>query len=166
VVVVSSAVNRTNPEVAAALANRIPVVPRAEMLGELMRFRYSSRWPARMARPPPRAWWRACWPRADSIRPSSSAAAEERRQQCAPRRGPLPGRRSRRERCLVHAPAAHDRHRHQHRQRSSGTHDGDFSRLKQSFVDFLHNLPFYGLAVLCADDANVQSILESVGGRS
>ena len=28
-----------------------------------------------------------------------------------------------------------------------GTHDGDFGRLKQSFVDFLHNLPFYGLAV-------------------
>jgi UDP-N-acetylmuramate--alanine ligase len=43
------------------------------------------------------------------------------------------------------------------------THDGDFSRLKQSFVDFLHNLPFYGLAVLCADDAHVTSILEAVG---
>jgi UDP-N-acetylmuramate--alanine ligase len=41
VVVVSSAVNRSNPEVAAALTGRIPVVPRAEMLGELMRFRYS-----------------------------------------------------------------------------------------------------------------------------
>jgi len=43
------------------------------------------------------------------------------------------------------------------------THDGDFSRLKQSFVDFLHNLPFYGLAVLCADDEYVRSILEAVG---
>jgi len=42
------------------------------------------------------------------------------------------------------------------------THDGDFARLKQSFVDFLHNLPFYGLAVLCADDEHVQSILEAV----
>src|ERR1700678_4776777 len=41
VVVVSSAVNRSNPEVAAALAKRVPVVARAEMLGELMRFRYS-----------------------------------------------------------------------------------------------------------------------------
>ena len=40
VVVVSSAVNRSNPEVAAALAKRVPVVARAEMLGELMRFRY------------------------------------------------------------------------------------------------------------------------------
>jgi UDP-N-acetylmuramate--alanine ligase len=41
VVVVSSAVHRDNPEVAAALARRIPVVARAEMLAELMRFRYS-----------------------------------------------------------------------------------------------------------------------------
>src|ERR1700761_3927441 len=41
VVVVSSAIGRSNPEIATALARRIPVVPRAEMLGELMRFRYS-----------------------------------------------------------------------------------------------------------------------------
>ena len=41
VVVISSAVSQENPEVAAALARRIPVVPRAEMLGELMRFRYA-----------------------------------------------------------------------------------------------------------------------------
>src|ERR1700727_2515861 len=43
------------------------------------------------------------------------------------------------------------------------THEGDFSRLKQSFVDFLHNLPFYGLAGLCADDEHVRSILHAVG---
>jgi len=44
-----------------------------------------------------------------------------------------------------------------------GTHDGDFNRLRQSFVDFLHNLPFYGLAVLCVDDAEVRGILDRVG---
>ena len=43
-----------------------------------------------------------------------------------------------------------------------GTHDGDFARLQQSFIDFLHNLPFYGLAVLCTDDARVQAILGEV----
>jgi len=41
VVVVSSAINADNPEVMRALERRIPVVKRAEMLGELMRFRYS-----------------------------------------------------------------------------------------------------------------------------
>jgi UDP-N-acetylmuramate--alanine ligase len=43
------------------------------------------------------------------------------------------------------------------------THEGDFARLKQSFVDFLHNLPFYGLAVLCADDEHVRDIVPRVG---
>lgn len=41
VVVVSSAISRGNPEIESAVAQRIPVVARAEMLGELMRFRYS-----------------------------------------------------------------------------------------------------------------------------
>ncbi|HCV78744.1 MAG TPA: UDP-N-acetylmuramate--L-alanine ligase, partial [Pseudomonas sp.] len=40
VLVVSSAINRSNPEVSAALEQRIPVVPRAEMLSELMRYRH------------------------------------------------------------------------------------------------------------------------------
>ena len=35
-----------------------------------------------------------------------------------------------------------------------GTHGGDFEKLKASFVEFLHNLPFYGLAVICSDDAS------------
>jgi UDP-N-acetylmuramate--alanine ligase len=44
-----------------------------------------------------------------------------------------------------------------------GTHGGDFGKLCQSFVSFLHNLPFYGLAVLCNDDENVRRILPDVG---
>jgi UDP-N-acetylmuramate--alanine ligase len=43
-----------------------------------------------------------------------------------------------------------------------GTHGGDFARLCDSFVSFLHNLPFYGLAVLCQDDEHVQGILPRV----
>jgi UDP-N-acetylmuramate--alanine ligase len=39
---------------------------------------------------------------------------------------------------------------------------GDFGRLKQGFVDFLHNLPFYGMAVLCVDDEHVRDILPRV----
>ena len=38
------------------------------------------------------------------------------------------------------------------------TYGHDFNRLKQAFVDFVEHLPFYGLAVLCGDDANVQDI--------
>ncbi|MGP4881993.1 hypothetical protein ACTXQV_61570, partial [Klebsiella pneumoniae] len=36
-------------------------------------------------------------------------------------------------------------------------------KLKDTFVQFLHNLPFYGLAVVCGDDANIREILPRVG---
>ncbi len=39
------------------------------------------------------------------------------------------------------------------------TYGHDFGRLKQAFVDFIEHLPFYGVAVLCTDDANVRDIL-------
>ena len=42
------------------------------------------------------------------------------------------------------------------------TYEGDFSKLKQTFIDFLHNLPFYGLAVMCGDDPVVRDILPEV----
>ena len=43
------------------------------------------------------------------------------------------------------------------------TYDGDFNKLKKTFVEFLHNLPFYGMAVMCIDDDVVRSILPDVG---
>ncbi|MBK9117729.1 MAG: UDP-N-acetylmuramate--L-alanine ligase [Betaproteobacteria bacterium] len=42
------------------------------------------------------------------------------------------------------------------------TYGHDFGRLKRAFVDFLQRLPFYGVAVVCVDDANVRSILPDV----
>ncbi len=42
------------------------------------------------------------------------------------------------------------------------TYGGDFEKLKQTFVDFLMHLPFYGLAVVCADDEHIQSVLPKV----
>ena len=42
------------------------------------------------------------------------------------------------------------------------TYGHDFERLKQAFVDFLHRMPFYGVAVLCTDDAAVRDILPKV----
>ena len=42
------------------------------------------------------------------------------------------------------------------------TYGHDFNRLKQAFVDFLQHLPFYGVAVLCADDANLREIMPRV----
>ncbi len=42
------------------------------------------------------------------------------------------------------------------------TYGHDFGRLKQTFIDFLQRLPFYGVAVLCTDDANVREIMPAV----
>jgi UDP-N-acetylmuramate--alanine ligase len=42
------------------------------------------------------------------------------------------------------------------------TYGHDFARLKQAFLDFLHRLPFYGVAVVCGDDPNVQEIIPRV----
>jgi len=43
-----------------------------------------------------------------------------------------------------------------------GSYDGDFNKLKNYFVEFLHNLPFYGLAVLCIDDPVVEEIMPRI----
>jgi UDP-N-acetylmuramate--alanine ligase len=164
VVVVSSAVNRTNPEVAAALANRVPVVPRAEMLGELMRFRYSVAVAGTHGK-------------TTTTSLVASALAEGGLDPTFVIGGRLKSADSNARlgagRYLV-AEADESDASFMHLQPMIAivtnidndhlaTHDGDFSRLKQSFVDFLHNLPFYGLAVLCADDEYVRSILEAVG---
>ena len=69
VVVVSSAIRPDNVELAAARAQRLPVVRRAEMLAELMRLKAASPSPAPMARPRPPRWWRRSSTPAASIRP-------------------------------------------------------------------------------------------------
>jgi len=42
------------------------------------------------------------------------------------------------------------------------THGGDFEKYKQSFIEFLHHLPFYGQAVICLDDVENEQILDNV----
>ncbi len=43
------------------------------------------------------------------------------------------------------------------------TYNGDFRKLQQTYVQFLHNLPFYGVAVVCVDDKPVREILQDIG---
>jgi len=42
------------------------------------------------------------------------------------------------------------------------TYGHDFGRLKSAFVDFLHRMPFYGTAIVCADDPGVKSIIDEI----
>jgi UDP-N-acetylmuramate--alanine ligase len=164
VVVVSSAVNRSNPEVAAALAKRIPVVPRAEMLGELMRFRYSVAVAGTHGKTTTTSLVASTLAEG-GLDPTFVIGGRLKSADSNARLGA--GRY-----LVAEADESDASFMHLQPMISIVTnidndhlaaHDGDFSRLKQSFVDFLHNLPFYGLAVLCTDDEYVQSILESVG---
>jgi UDP-N-acetylmuramate--alanine ligase len=163
VVVVSSAVGRANPEVASALAKRVPVVPRAEMLGELMRFRYSIAVAGTHGKTTTTSLVASVLAEA-GLDPTFVIGGRLKSADSNARLGAG--------RYLV-AEADESDASFMHLQPMIAivtnidndhltTHDGDFARLKQSFVDFLHNLPFYGLAVLCAEDEQVRSILEQV----
>jgi UDP-N-acetylmuramate--alanine ligase len=163
VVVVSSAVARDNPEVRAAHARRVPVVPRAEMLGELMRFRESIAVAGTHGK-------------TTTTSLIASVLAEGGEDPTFVIGGRLKSAGSNARlgagRYLV-AEADESDASFMHLQPviavvtnidndHLGTHGGDFAKLKASFVEFLHNLPFYGLAVLCGDDEQVQSILARV----
>jgi len=164
VVVVSGAVPRDNAEVAAALAGRIPVVARAEMLAELMRFRYSIAVAGTHGKTTTTSLLASILSEGGEdptyvIGGRLKSAASNARLGAG--------------RYLV-AEADESDASFTHLQPliaivtnidndHLATHGGDFGLLKQSFVDFLHNLPFYGLAVLCADDEHVRSIAQEVG---
>ena len=163
VVVVSSAIAADNPEVRAALAERIPVVKRAEMLGELMRFRYSIAVAGTHGKTTTTSLVASILAEG-GLDPTFVIGGRLKSADSNARLGAG--------RYLV-AEADESDASFTHLQPMIAvvtnidndhlvTHDGDFGRLKQSFVDFLHNLPFYGLAIACLDDDNVRSILPRV----
>ncbi len=163
VVVTSTAVSAENPEVAAALSRRIPVVRRAEMLGELMRFRYAIAVAGTHGK-------------TTTTSLASSILAEGGEDPTFVIGGLLKSagtnaRLGAGKYLVAEADESDASFLHLNPMIAIvtnidndhlGTHDGDFERLKQSFVEFLHNLPFYGLAVLCVDDAHIRSILTKV----
>ena len=164
VVVASGAVPRDNPEVEATLGARIPLVARAEMLAELMRFRYSIAV----------AGTHGKTTTTSLIASVLSEGGEDPTFVIGGRlKSAASNARLGAGRYLV-AEADESDASFTHLQPLMAvvtnidndhlsTHRGDFGLLKQSFVDFLHNLPFYGLAVVCLDDEHVRSIVGELG---
>jgi UDP-N-acetylmuramate--alanine ligase len=163
VVVVSSAVRKDNPEVLAAREQRIPVVPRAEMLAEIMRFRYGIAVAGTHGK-------------TTTTSLVASLLAEAGLDPTFVIGGRLNSADS-------HARLGTGRYLVAEADESDAsflylqpmlavvtnidadhlsTYDGDFQRLRQTFVEFLHHLPFYGLAVLCVDDPNVRDVLSEL----
>ena len=166
VVVVSSAVAADNPEVQAAHARRIPVVKRAEMLAELMRFRYgiavagthgktttTSLIASVLAEggvdPTFVIGGRLASANANAKLGSGKYLVAEADESDASflHLQPMIA-------VVTNIDADH-----------LGSYEGDLERLKQGFLEFLHNLPFYGLAVLCSDDENTRELIPSLGRR-
>jgi UDP-N-acetylmuramate--alanine ligase len=163
VVVVSTAIDPANPEVAEARARRKPVVRRAEMLAELMRFRYAIAVSGSHGKTT-----------TTSLVASVLAEAGEDptfviggRLKSADTNGRLGAGQ------YLVAEADESDASFIHLQPMIavvtnidtdhlGTYGGDIERLRQTFVEFLHNLPFYGLALLCLEDPGVTKILPAV----
>ncbi len=164
VVVTSTAVDNSNPEVARARELLLPVVRRAEMLAELMRYRHGIAVAGTHGKTT-----------TTSLVASILAEAKQDptfviggRLNSAGTNAKLGG-----SRYLV-AEADESDASFLHLQPMVAivtnidadhmdTYEGDFNKLKQTFIRFLHNLPFYGLAVVCADDPVVCELMPDIG---
>ncbi len=162
-VVVSTAVKDDNPEVLAARERHIPIVPRAQMLAELMRFQQGIAIAGTHGKTTTTSLVASCLAEG-GLDPTFviggrlvSAGANARLGQgeflvaeadesdaSFLFLSPVVS-------VVTNIDADH-----------METYGHDFGKLKQAFVDFLHRLPFYGVAVLCADDPNVREILPRV----
>ncbi len=165
VVVTSSAIDRENPEVALALENAIPVIPRAEMLAELMRLKYSI----------------AIAGAHGKTSTTSLVAAVLDKGQLDPTvviGGKLKS-------LGVNAVLGQGDYIVAEADESDGSFlkfspaiavvtnidkehldfYKDLEAIKAVFIDFIHRIPFYGLAVLCLDNEAVQDIIPSIKNR-
>ena len=164
VVVVSTAIKAENPELVAAKELLIPIVRRAEMLAELMRFRHGIAVAGTHGKTTTTSLLASIFAAADrdptfviggllnsagsNARLGSSkyliAEADESDASFLHLQ-PMVS-------VVTNIEADH-----------MDTYGGDFSKVQDTFLEFLHNLPFYGLAVMCTDDPVISSLLPRVG---
>ncbi len=163
VVVVSTAIDRSNPEIVAAKEQRIPVVRRAEMLAELRRYRHGVAVAGTHGKTTTTSLT-ATLLSAGGLDPTFVIGGLLNSAGTNAKLGSS--------RYLV-AEADESDASFLHLQPMVAivtnieadhmdTYEGDFAKLKDTFVEFLHNLPFYGLAVLCIDDEVVRELLPRV----
>ena len=163
VVVVSTAINEENPEIIAAREARTPIVRRAEMLAELMRFRHGIAVAGTHGKTTTTALVTQIYSEA-GLDPTFVNGGLVKSAGTNARLGSS--------RILI-AEADESDASFLHLQPMVSivtnieadhmdTYGGDFETLKQTFIDFLHNLPFYGQAVMCVDDPVVRELIPQV----
>ena len=163
VIVVSTAIDKTNPEITAAFEQRIPVVRRAEMLAELMRFRHGIAIAGTHGKTTTTSLIASILAEGE-LDPTFVIGGLLNSAGTNARLGSS--------RYLV-AEADESDASFLHLQPMVSvvtnidadhmeTYDGDFEKLKDTYLEFLHNLPFYGIAVLCIDNPVVRELLPRV----
>lgn len=163
VVVVSSAVTDDNPEVLRAREQRVPVVPRAEMLAELMRFRQGVAVAGTHGKTTATSLIASVLAEG-GLDPTFVIGGRLNSAGTHARLGSgqyLVAEADESDASFLHLQpvvAVVTNIDADHMQ----TYGGDFERLRQAFVEFLLRLPFYGLAVLCMDDPVVRDLATGV----
>lgn len=164
VVVVSSAIKPDNIEVLTAKEKRIPVIQRAQMLAEIMRFRHGIAIAGTHGKTTTTAMISMIYAQA-GLDPTFvngglvKSAGTNAHLGCS-------------RYVIVEADESDASFLHLQPMVSvvtniepdhMETYNGSFEEMKQTYVNFLHNLPFYGLAVLCADDEVLEELIPQVG---
>ncbi|HCM30848.1 MAG TPA: UDP-N-acetylmuramate--L-alanine ligase, partial [Acinetobacter radioresistens] len=163
VLVVSTAIDPENPEVKAAIEQRIPVVRRAEMLGELMRYRHGIAVAGTHGKTTTTSLL-TCMLAEEGMDPTYVIGGLLNRTGVNAALGAS--------RYIV-AEADESDASFLHLEPMAAivtnidadhmdTYGGSFDVLKDTFIQFLHKLPFYGLAVVCGDDANIREIMPRI----
>ncbi|MES3039995.1 MAG: UDP-N-acetylmuramate--L-alanine ligase [Pseudomonadota bacterium] len=164
VLVVSTAIDSSNPEVKAAQERRLPIVRRAEMLAELMRYRHGIAIAGTHGKTtttsliasilgeggfdPTYVIGGLLNSAGTNAKLGSSryfVAEADESDASFLHLQPMAS-------VVTNIDADH-----------MDTYGGDFEVLKRTFIEFLHNLPFYGLAVVCGDDPVVRELLPKIG---
>ena len=166
VVVVSSAIDNTNPEISAAIEKRIPVIRRAEMLAELMRFRYGIAIAGTHGKTTTTSLISTIFAEAN-LDPTFVIGGLLNSAGTNARLGDsqyLIAEADESDASFVHLQpmvSVVTNIEADHME----TYEGDFQKMQDTYIDFLHNLPFYGLAVLCIDDPVIQNLLPKIGRK-
>ncbi|MGP9688277.1 UDP-N-acetylmuramate--L-alanine ligase [Psychrobacter sp. AOP22-C1-C5] len=164
VIVVSSAIDRSNPEVKAALEARLPVVRRADMLGELMRYRHGIAVAGAHGKTTTTSLLTTMMAEGQ-LDPTyviggklnasgKNAALGSSRFLVAEADESDASFLSLRPMAAIVTNIDQDH---------METYGNSFDQLKAAYIQFLHNMPFYGLAVVCGDDPDLYAMIDDIG---